>query len=66
MSDIFMQGTEQMVLALPVFIKRGYLKLQFVEVGDKLRNQLVIPLLKMFDVNDEICGPDMSWELTLL
>ena len=66
MSNVFVQGTEQMVLALPVFVKGGHLELQFVKIGNKLRNQLVILLLETSDAYNKICSLDVSRKLTLL
>ena len=61
-----MQGIEHIVLALPVFVKRDYLKLQFVKINNELQNRLIIPLLKTSDLDDEICSPDVSWKFMLL
>ena len=36
--NVFVQSTEQMVSALPVFIRGSHLEFQFVKVDDKLRN----------------------------
>ena len=60
MLDIFVQNTKQIVLALPIFIKGANLKLRFIEISNKLQNQLVILLLKMSNADNEICGLDMS------
>ena len=65
-SNIFVQGTEQIVSALPVFVKGSHLELQFVKISNKFRNQLGISLLETSDAYNKICSPDMSGELMLL
>ena len=55
-----------MVLVLLVFVKGSHLKLQFVKIGDKLRNRLVVLLLEMSNAYDKICSLDVSRELMLL
>ena len=66
MSNVFMHSTEQIVLALSVFVKGRHLELQFIKIGDKLRNQLAVPLLKIFNAYNKICSLDVSGELTFL
>ena len=66
MSNVFVQGIEQIVSALPVFVGGSYLKLQFVEISNELRNRLAILLLKTSNVDNKICGLNVSWKLPLL